>query len=72
MRALQHGVLHFDHKPVIVSPWSPEAPLHKEEVKAVAVWVQMPDLPLKYRNPEVIGRIASQIGIPLMLDPKTQ
>lgn len=65
-------MIHFDQKPVIVSPWNPDLPLHKADVQNAAVWVQLHDLPLKYRNPEVLGRLVSQLGIPLMLDPLTQ
>lgn len=69
----QEDVLHshippFDHKQVIASPWTSDIPLHKAEIQGVPVWVQLPDLPLKYWKPEVLGRLTSQLGIPMMPD----
>lgn len=63
---------HFDEKPLIVSPWTPDLPLTKADIQSVTVWVQLLGLPLKYWNPEVLGRLTSQLGIPLMPDALTR
>lgn len=69
---MQNPIPHFDTKPVIASPWTPNLPLHKSDIQSVAVWVQLPDLPLKYWKPEVLGRITSQLGVPIMPDTLTR
>lgn len=62
----------FDRKPVIVAPWTPDIPLHKGDIQSVAVWTQLPDLPLKYWKPEVLAKLTSQIGISIMPDAVTR
>lgn len=69
---LQIGMTNFDHKPVIISPWSPDLPLYRADVQSVVVWVQLPGLPLKYWMPEVLGRLTSQVGLPMMPDNLTR
>lgn len=53
---MRTSVVHFDDKPLIVSPWTPDLPLTKADIQSVAVWVQLPGLPLKYWKP-VLGRL---------------
>lgn len=63
---------HFDGKPFVVAPWSVNMQLGENEVSQVPVWVQFPELPLKYWNPKVLCKLASQLRVPLDINPLTK
>ncbi|CAN0918881.1 hypothetical protein LINGRAHAP2_LOCUS31139 [Linum grandiflorum] len=47
------------------NPWNAEA-------KTTMVWIQLPDLPIKYYHPNAVMRIARKIGSPVRVDRATE
>ena len=45
---LNEGFQFFDKEPLIVKKWDSEMNIHKEDLKTVAMWIQLPALDLKY------------------------
>lgn len=68
---LQRGTPYFDEIPVVVLPWKENMEL-REDVHKIPVWIQFPQLPLKYWGEENLCRLASQLGIPLQIDMLTR
>ena len=42
------GVYYFDSKPFLVKRWNPEIDMHAEALSSLPLWVQLPDLDVKY------------------------
>ncbi|GKB22174.1 putative reverse transcriptase domain-containing protein, partial [Tanacetum coccineum] len=57
--------------PLILSEWSPNTILKKDEIKAAPVWVKMHHVPIVAYSEVGLSLITSQIGKPLMLDTYT-
>lgn len=36
---MQNSMIHFDEKPLIVLPWTPDLTSNKADIQSVAVWV---------------------------------
>ncbi|GJU27333.1 retrovirus-related pol polyprotein from transposon TNT 1-94 [Tanacetum coccineum] len=57
--------------PLILTKWSPNMTLSKDEVTRVPVWVKMHKVPVVAYTADGLSLIASQIGNPLSLDAFT-
>ncbi|KAJ8443060.1 LOW QUALITY PROTEIN: hypothetical protein Cgig2_004265 [Carnegiea gigantea] len=64
----KHGVYYFDAKPFLVKGWNPETDMHIETIKFIPLWVQFPNLNLKYWGAESLSKIGSILGIPIKTD----
>ncbi|CAI9105579.1 OLC1v1004527C1 [Oldenlandia corymbosa var. corymbosa] len=70
--ALKLNIYHFGNgHPVIVKPWTVDEGINYKTVSSVPVWVQFPNLELKYWNPDSLSSIASILGTPIMTDDLT-
>jgi len=45
--------------------WNPEMDLHTESIKSLPLWVQLPDLDVKYWGQNSLSKIGSILGIPI-------
>ncbi|KAJ8431897.1 hypothetical protein Cgig2_009964 [Carnegiea gigantea] len=44
----KHGIYFFDSKPILVEGWNSEMDLHTETIKTLSIWIQFPNLDIKY------------------------
>ncbi|XP_058774501.1 uncharacterized protein LOC131648792 [Vicia villosa] len=58
-------------KPMFLHEWTPEFQLKDDLLRVLPLWVIFPQLPLLYWGEESIGKIASALGKPLMMDECT-
>ena len=64
----KRGIFYFESKPFIVKGWTPEMDLQTETIKSLPLWVQLPDLDIKYWGSASLSKIESLIGQPLKTD----
>ena len=67
----KRGIYYFDSKPFIVKGWNPKMDLHTEAIKSLPIWIQLPELDLKYWGQASLSKIGSLIGQPLKTDKYT-
>lgn len=70
-RILNEGPWLFDGRLIILKPWSENIGLERDLLSSVPVWIRLPSLHLKLWSQNIVGRIASLIGIPLYMDSAT-
>lgn len=68
----QKGVFYFDHKPFIVKAWTPEMEIKTDAITSLPIWVQLPDLDIKYWGMQSLSKIGSVLGLPLKTDKYTK
>ncbi|XP_062074986.1 uncharacterized protein LOC133778993 [Humulus lupulus] len=68
---LETGVIHFDQKPVVLRPWTPDMDSVRM-VKSVPVWIRLNGLGLQYWGKNNLSAMVSTIGRPVMVDKVTQ
>ena len=68
MHVVNKGIYFFDKKPFLVKAWNPEMDINTESIKSLPLWVQFPDLDIKYWGLESLSKLGSIIGIPLKTD----
>ncbi|XP_062114300.1 uncharacterized protein LOC133825362 [Humulus lupulus] len=68
---LETGVIHFDKKPVVLRPWTPDMDT-VQMVKSVLVWVRLNGLGLQYWGRNSLSALVSTIGKPIMIDQVTR
>ncbi|XP_062114438.1 uncharacterized protein LOC133825526 [Humulus lupulus] len=68
---LEMGVIHFDKKPVVLRPWTPDMDSMRM-VKSVPVWIRLNGLGLQYWGTNCLSAMVSIIGRPVMVDKVTQ
>ncbi|MDV3201195.1 MAG: DUF4283 domain-containing protein, partial [Sweet potato little leaf phytoplasma] len=68
---LEIGVFHFDRKPMILAPWSGK-PMSRGQLDRVPIWIQLTDLSMRFWGASALSKIASLIGLPIMVDKVTQ
>ena len=68
----KRGVYFFDAKPVLVKGLSPHMDLHTESIKSLPIWIQLPNLDIKFWGTESLSKIGSTLGIPLKTDRYTR
>ena len=71
MEVEKRGIFYFDSKPFIMKGWNPEMDLQTETIKSLPLWVQLPDLDIKYWGSASLSKIGSLIGQPLKTDKYT-
>ncbi|XP_074314439.1 uncharacterized protein LOC141649654 [Silene latifolia] len=59
---LKQGFPMFDNKPLVVKPWTENASLAKEKVKAVPIWIRLCGLGLKFWGESCLTKLGSLIG----------
>lgn len=70
-QVLQQEYAQFDEKSVVIVPWSSDLKYDKGEVEKVHLWIQFPELLVKYWNMRVLSKLASQVGVPKEMDMLT-
>ncbi|XP_062103925.1 uncharacterized protein LOC133815054 [Humulus lupulus] len=68
---LETGVIHFDKKPVVLRPWTPDMDSMRM-VKSVPVWIRLNGLGLQYWGKNSLSAMVSTIGRPIMVDKVMQ
>ncbi|XP_058732579.1 uncharacterized protein LOC131604108 [Vicia villosa] len=58
-------------KPMFLHEWTPEFQLKDDLLRVLPLWVIFPQLPLLYWGEDSIGKIASAIGKPILMDECT-
>jgi len=48
MSVEKKGMYYFDSKTFLVKGWNPKMELHTESIKSLPLWIQLPDLDIKY------------------------
>ncbi|CAO2824931.1 unnamed protein product [Amaranthus hypochondriacus] len=66
-----NGIL-FDRKPFIVKPWYSDISLDKSSLTSLLIWVELPQLSLKYWSEITLTRIAGYLGKVLNIDEATR
>uniref|UniRef100_A0A803NHH6 DUF4283 domain-containing protein n=1 Tax=Cannabis sativa TaxID=3483 RepID=A0A803NHH6_CANSA len=69
---LSRGYIFFNKRPVIMRAWDPNVNFKKENIHSVPIWVQLKNLDLKYWGEQVLFKIISQVGEPVMVDAFTK
>ncbi|KAJ8436173.1 hypothetical protein Cgig2_034201 [Carnegiea gigantea] len=68
----KRGVYFVDSKPFFVKGWNPEMDVHTETIQSLPLWVQFPDLDVKYWGTESLSKLGSVLGIPIKTDRFTK
>jgi len=69
---LQREAFYFDRKSFIVKPWNPQMDLDVKAITPLPIWVQFPELDLKYWGVVGLSKIGSSLGIPQKTDKYTK
>ncbi|KAJ8422022.1 hypothetical protein Cgig2_007572 [Carnegiea gigantea] len=69
---LKKGIYYFDCKPFIVKEWNENLELDTSTISSLPIWVQFPDLDVKYWGVESLSKLENLIGIPLKTDKQTR
>ncbi|KAJ8420906.1 LOW QUALITY PROTEIN: hypothetical protein Cgig2_013563 [Carnegiea gigantea] len=62
------GVCYFDNKPLIIKSWNPKMDLQIGKISFLPLWVQFPDLDIKYWGVDSLSKIRSILGIRIKID----
>ncbi|KAJ8426466.1 LOW QUALITY PROTEIN: hypothetical protein Cgig2_018386 [Carnegiea gigantea] len=68
----QRGLYFFDNKPLVVKPWNEAMELNVETMLSLPLWLQFPELDLRYWGSGSLTKIGSTIGIPIKTDKYTR
>ncbi|GAA0146352.1 hypothetical protein LIER_06331 [Lithospermum erythrorhizon] len=68
---LEAGPWIFARRPLIIKVWTHGAKIEHKDEAMVSVWVRIPNPNLQFWNKEMLSRIGSYIGKPLMADSAT-
>lgn len=68
---LEHGCLFISGQPFVVGPWSLMIEQELAELKTIPIWINLRNVPLHLWNSKGLGKLASFIGVPLLLDKQT-
>lgn len=68
---LKEGFQFFDKKPMIVKSWNSDMNFHKDDLKIVHMWIQLPALDLKYYGGKCLFKLVPGIGKAIKLDQAT-
>ncbi|RAL47695.1 hypothetical protein DM860_012320 [Cuscuta australis] len=61
----------FDNKPMYVRKWSPDCKVNVNELKDVPIWIQFPNLNMRYWSLSGLSKLGSIIGKPIKRDKAT-
>ncbi|XP_056689969.1 uncharacterized protein [Spinacia oleracea] len=70
-KVINGGFQFFDGKPVILKPWNADMDISKDPVKKLPIWIQLPNLEVKYWGEKSLSKIVSQIGTMIKVDQAT-
>ncbi|VFQ89754.1 unnamed protein product [Cuscuta campestris] len=62
---------YFDNKSMLVQRWSPGKQLNIQELSDVPIWVQFPNLDMRYWSLSGLGKLGSILGKPIKRDRAT-
>lgn len=65
------GLYFFDRKPFVVQGWNEELKIQTDTIMKIPLWIQFPELELKYWGLESLSKIGSLLGHPLKSDKFT-
>ncbi|GKC02083.1 zinc knuckle CX2CX4HX4C containing protein, partial [Tanacetum coccineum] len=68
---IENGPWMVENKPLFVRKWEPGLCMSKLDTSKVPLWVKIYDIPLEAWNVDGISRIASRIGVPIIMDKIT-
>ncbi|GJY49157.1 RNA-directed DNA polymerase, eukaryota, reverse transcriptase zinc-binding domain protein, partial [Tanacetum coccineum] len=68
---IENGPWMVENKPLFVHKWEPGLCISKLDTSKVPLWVKIYDIPLEAWNVDGISRIASRIGVPIIMDKIT-
>ncbi|GJT92144.1 zinc knuckle CX2CX4HX4C containing protein [Tanacetum coccineum] len=68
---IENGPWMVENKPLFVRKWEPGLCMSKPDTSKLPLWVKIYDIPLEAWNVEGISRIASRIGVPIIMDKIT-
>lgn len=71
-RVLSHGFYYFNRKPFIVKGWNPDLDLNTDSLTSIPLWIQLPELDIKYWGVSSLSKICSVLGTPLKTDQYTK
>ena len=69
---LQMRVYFFDKKSFIVKAWNEGLTLDISSLQSLPIWVQLPELDIKYWRIECLSKLGSMLGIPIKTDKITK
>ncbi|VFQ79935.1 unnamed protein product [Cuscuta campestris] len=69
--AIDKKFYHFDNKPVCVRKWKPGCSVDLNELEDISIWIQFPDLEIKYWSLSGLSRLGSLLGKPIRTDRAT-
>ncbi|VFQ91043.1 unnamed protein product [Cuscuta campestris] len=69
--AISRTYYQFDNKPVYVRKWKPGCTIDLNALNDIPIWVQLPDLELKYWSLSGLSKIGSLLGKPIRTDNAT-
>ncbi|GJV98058.1 retrovirus-related pol polyprotein from transposon TNT 1-94 [Tanacetum coccineum] len=70
-QVLEQGPWLIRNIPLILTKWSPNISLSKDEVTRVPIWVKFHKVPVVAYSEDGLGLIETQVGTPIMLDAYT-
>lgn len=62
---------YFDNKPMLVQKWVPGGSVNLMELRDIPIWVQFPNLDMKYWSLSSLGKLGSLLGKPIKRDKAT-
>ena len=68
----QKGFYHFDQKPFIVKAWNPKIEINVDAIASLLIWIQLPELDIKYWGLQSLSKLGSMLGIPIKTDKFTK
>ncbi|XP_026443835.1 uncharacterized protein LOC113343983 [Papaver somniferum] len=69
--ALEHGCFFIGGQLFVVRPWTLLIEQELTELKTISIWINLRKVPLHLWNAKGLRKLASFIGVPLMLDKQT-
>ena len=70
-QALEDGLWFVQGKPLVLQQWTIDSLFEKDKLSTIPLWVKFPKLSLRFWSPNLIGRAASTLGVPLYMDEAT-
>ena len=70
-RVLQTGPWLFDGRLIILKQWRPEIGLERDLHSSVPIWIRFPYLHLKFWSQSILSKLASLVGVSLLMDKAT-
>ncbi|KAJ8450604.1 hypothetical protein Cgig2_020241 [Carnegiea gigantea] len=72
LQVTQWGIYFFDSKPFVVKPWNENMEMNLEVMHSIPLWVQFPELDIRYWGTNSLSKLGSLIGIPVKTDKYTK